>query len=309
MLKSKYFWLSLALIPHFASAFSWQDLWFNKNQQGQHLLKANKPREAAEQFQDDKWKGVAYYKDKQFDKAYTEFQNDKSSLGYYNQGNALANMQKYQEAIAAYEESLKLDKNNQDAKHNIEVLKKLQQQQQQKDKQNDKSDSKQNQDQKNHKSDSNQKNDQQKSDNKNQQNQDKNSSNNQNSERNDGKQNQQQSQQNKSNSDNKPSNNQQQNQANQPKDQQKNDSAANDVNQQNKAKADPSKQSKLNNQQTDQNGNKNTQASSSQLSPEQQRQQQEMQAVLSQIPDDPGGLLRNKFIRDYQKEQNGGNND
>jgi hypothetical protein len=38
-------------------------------------------------------------------------------------------------------------------------------------------------------------------------------------------------------------------------------------------------------------------------------QDQELRAALSQIPDDPGGLLRNKFLRDYQNEQQqqGGN--
>ncbi len=28
-----------------------------------------------------------------------------------------------------------------------------------------------------------------------------------------------------------------------------------------------------------------------------------MRAALAQIPDDPGGLLRNKFLRDYQLQQ------
>ena len=38
------------------------------------------------------------------------------------------------------------------------------------------------------------------------------------------------------------------------------------------------------------------------MTPE-QKQEQKINAVLSQIPDDPGGLLRNKFLRDYQNQQ------
>jgi len=46
---------------------------------------------------------------------------------------------------------------------------------------------------------------------------------------------------------------------------------------------------------------------------EAQLRQKKMDALLSQIPDDPGGLLKQKFLRDYQTREevrrNGENND
>lgn len=271
----------LISVSHISYAFSWNDLWLNPNQQGSALLKANKPLEAASKFQDPQWKGVANYKSQQYEQAYQQFQQDKSANGYYNQGNALAYLQKYPEAIAAYEESLKKDPKNSDAKHNIEVLKKLQDKQKQsQDKQDDKQQNKDNNDK----------------------NQDKQQD----------KQNQQNDSQ-KNNPKDKPkdsqsqNNQQQQNQQNKPNEQDKQN------------KADNKNQPKPNNttaqdKQADANMNKpqpkpanKNQANPANLTPQQLRQQQEMNAALAQIPDDPGGLLRNKFIRDYQQEQQGNN--
>ena len=104
MLKTALF--ILFFIPQLVFANSWQDFWFNPNQQGSRLLKQNKNAEAASKFTDNNWKGVAYYRDKQYAKAYAEFQQDNSAEGLYNQGNALAHMEKYQEAIDAYNKAI-----------------------------------------------------------------------------------------------------------------------------------------------------------------------------------------------------------
>jgi len=337
MLKRKYLWLFI--LPQLACAFSWKDLWFNQDQQGQQLLKDNKNREAAETFSNNRWKGIAYYKDKQFDKAYSEFQTDKSAQGYYNQGNALAQMQKYQEAIDAYTQSLKRDKNNQDAKDNIELLKKLQQQDKQNNKQDqsqdknqqEKQDNKQNQSQDNKQSQSDSQQQQGKDQ---QQNQDNSSQSDKNG---NSQQNQaQNNQQNKNQEQNKSGNNNQQNNMNQQNGQQSSSQQNNKQNDNKAANANEADKQQSQNQQQSaqkQSGNqqKNPQpdpaneitqqpppknqekpaanAASSQYMTPEQKQQQELKAELSQIPDDPGGLLRNKFIRDYQKEQQEGNNE
>jgi len=100
--------------------------------------------------------------------------NAKSGV-YYNLGNSLMSEKKYQDAIEAYKNSLRLNPDDQDAKYNLEYAKKKlkdqQQQQQNKDQNKDKNKDKNKQDQQ--KQEQN-KNDQQKDKNKqDQQNQDK----------------------------------------------------------------------------------------------------------------------------------------
>lgn len=256
--------LLLLLAPAIAMAAGWQDLWLNRNQRGSHLLDQGKNAEAAATFESNQWKGIAYYRDKQYAKAYNEFKKDKSALGYYNQGNALAYMQKYQEAINAYQEALKQDKNYPDAKHNIEVLQKLlkdqQQQKQSQNKNQDKSQDKDKQPQPKQQAGN-----QEKNPGNNSQNQQKNSG-------------------------------QQQNNQN-PKDANK----ANNASQHNQGQDGKDQENKPENPQAI--------AGTSTKSPEQQKIEQKIKAILSKVPDDPGGLLRNKFLRDYQAQQQEGNNE
>lgn len=278
MLKHRYLLLILLGISNYSHAFSWDDLWLNPNQQGKQLLDANKAKDAANKFQHPQWKGAAYYKSQQYEQAYQQFQQDKSATGYYNQGNALAYLQKYDEAITAYEESLKKDPKNSDAQHNIEVLKKLKQNQSQDQKDNQQQDKKNNQQDNKQDKQQNQK-DQQQKDSKQQDSQQQN---------------------------NKPQDNKSQENQNHKQNGQDKQNPAN--NNQIKPTNSPDKQAQQANQpqqkSTDKNKPDNAAAN---LTPQQLRQQQEMKAALSQIPDDPGGLLRNKFIRDYQQEQQGNN--
>lgn len=303
--KYKLFLILLIILPGLTYAFSWNDLWFNDNQQGQHLLKQNKAKAAAAKFKDDKWKGIAYYKDKQFDQAYNEFKKDKSGLGYYNQGNALAQSQKYQEAIDAYTQALKIDRNNADAKYNIELLKKLQQQQKNKDNSESKpqdNEQKDNKDQS--KSDKSKDNKQKDSEKKDQQSKDNDQSKSDQSKDDKQKDSTKDNQQSQSNdAKNKPDNQAKPNQSeadkqkdssNQNKPENKDKNQADKVNQ---ATEDPKKDNK----------DLKDALAGNNMTPEEKRRQQQLKAALSQIPDDPGGLLRNKFRRDYQNEQQQGN--
>ncbi len=116
--------LILFSLPSYA--FTWEDLWYNNNQQGQMLLPTN-PEKAAEKFTDKSYKGTAEYKSKQYDKA---LQNFNAENDYYNAGNALAHLGKIEEAIKSYEKALEINPNNEDAKYNLEYLKQQQQQSQ-----------------------------------------------------------------------------------------------------------------------------------------------------------------------------------
>ncbi|MCW5589390.1 MAG: tetratricopeptide repeat protein [Legionellales bacterium] len=123
--------ISLLFIALNAQAFTWQDLWLRRDQQGIRALRNGDPRQAAQLFQSIPWQGVAEYQAGNFNHASKKFSQQKTSDGYYNQGNSLAQLKDYDGAIAAYDKAIQLNPNNHDAIYNRDLLKKLQQQQQQ----------------------------------------------------------------------------------------------------------------------------------------------------------------------------------
>ncbi|WP_286233170.1 vWA domain-containing protein [Thalassotalea sediminis] len=119
----------------------WQDLWKTKDQQGQALFKAQEYEKAADTFENPMWKGSAHYQAGNFQAALDAFSEVNSADALFNQGNALAKLQKIDEAINAYEKALALNPDLQDAKENKAILEKLkQQQEQQQQNQSDKQD-------------------------------------------------------------------------------------------------------------------------------------------------------------------------
>ena len=71
------------------------------------------------------------YKQRKYKEALKEYEqvNSKDSSlmfkKYYNEGNAYAYMKKFDEAIKAYEKALKINPKDEDARHNLELIKKL----------------------------------------------------------------------------------------------------------------------------------------------------------------------------------------
>ena len=145
--------LSLTLIcllpfPESSYAVEWKDLWQTQNQQAQQAFKQQNYQQAAGQFDSPQWKAAAQYKAGQFDLAIETLLDDDSATGLYNKGNALAQSGKLQEAIDAYEKSLGLNPENEDAKYNKQQVEKQldkqkQQQQQGDNKQQSEQDDKQ----------------------------------------------------------------------------------------------------------------------------------------------------------------------
>ncbi|MEL7045665.1 MAG: VWA domain-containing protein [Pseudomonadota bacterium] len=129
--------LLLILPSDESSAFEWRDLWLRKDQQGSRALAAGDAESAASLFRDPRWRGTAAYSGEDYELAVESFSSDESANGWYNRGNALAGAGNYEEAIAAYEKSLELLPEQEDAVRNIETLRKLQDQQQQQPQQGD----------------------------------------------------------------------------------------------------------------------------------------------------------------------------
>lgn len=263
-------------------AFDWHGWWQTRDQQGQVLMQQKRFKEAEAAFEQKDWRGVAAYRAGDYQQALKDFASLPHVQSYYNQGNALAHLGQYQQAIQAYDKVLALDPHHQDALYNRrlleEMLKKKQEQSQQNKNQQGKNHSDQNQQGKNQQgknhSDQNQQGEKQHEEQgKNQQGKSQ-PAHNQQSEKQDEEQNE--NQQDQKQQAEQSENQQKQNQA---------DHSKNEQNQQNSQAQHKQGQAQPTAQATDKTA--------------ENEKQQEKEQWLRLIPDDPGGLLREKFLRDY----------
>lgn len=265
------------------------DILLNGDQKGAKYF-SSQPQQAAEYFNDPKWKASSLYKAGNYQGALDIWKQFDDSESLYNKGNALAHLQKIDQAIAAYDAVLKLEPDHADAKANKALLEQLKNQSQ--NQQNSQQNQDSNNDQQNQDS---QQQDQQGSQSDKQQNADSSQSN-------------QQSDASESS----------QNDASRENKQDPKENADQSANPLNQAQSDEEKQNeqemeemreqlaKQNQQQQNNQDSKDSNAVQSQpMTKEELEQQQAMQQWMQRIPDDPGGLLRNKFL--YQYQQRNGN--
>ncbi len=85
------------------------DWWYSKNYQGQLLENAGKYADAADRFEDDKHKAVAYFKARNYAAAADLFALDSTAAGNYNMGLALAKQGRYDAAEDAFRKAITLD--------------------------------------------------------------------------------------------------------------------------------------------------------------------------------------------------------
>lgn len=274
-------------------AVEWRDLWRNADQQAQQQLNDGNAKAAAEKFRDPSWRGTAQYRVGDYQNAAKTFSSIDNADAQYNRGNALARAGDLKEAIAAYDAALKKNPDMEDAKANRDLLQKLLKQQQKNPPQkNESSQGKQQQEtqNKNQGQSQSQKNNQQQQQ-ANAQKMD--ASNAKPSTENSGKQGE-----NQDGSMNQP----EKNAENKPESQKKEGNSSNDnhnAQQSNENAAVKRSESADNPEQK-----KNSQAAQA-LENSQQMQQRATEQWLRQIPDDPSGLLRRKFIyENRQRERN-----
>ncbi|WP_133134943.1 tetratricopeptide repeat protein [Legionella nautarum] len=279
-------WLVLlSILTCDSYAWSWADLWSTKDQQAQDLMKQGQYKQAETTFQHQDWRAAAAYRAGDYDQAAKHYQALQNEQSYYNQGNALAHLGQYEKAIKAYNQALALNPNNKDALFNRKLLEDLlkknknQQNQNQQDKnQQNKNQQGQNQQDKNQQGQNQQDKNQQ-----GQTQQDKNQ--------------QGQTQQDKNQQGQNQQDKNQQGQNQQDKNQQ-------GQNQQDKNQQGQNQQDK--NQQTKTKPNKNGETSKdNSQSAEDLEKQQAKDQWLRLIPDDPGGLMREKFLRDHLRREGG----
>ena len=128
-----------------ASSF-WENLWRTQDQQAQSLYQEKDYQGAAKKFNNSQWQASAHYKAGDYEKALQAFKQDDSANGHFNQGNSLAQLQKIDEAIEAYQQALAKQPGFIEAKENLEHLEALKKQQEQQKNQDNSSDSSDNSD-------------------------------------------------------------------------------------------------------------------------------------------------------------------
>jgi len=324
-------------------ALEWQDFWQRRDQQASDAMQQNRFDEAAGKFDDPAWRAAAQYRAGKFDAAAETLKSQDNATDNYNRGNALTQAGKLQDALAAYDRALQQDPNNEDAKTNRQLASNALEQQK-KQQQND--DNQKNQQKDQDKKDGEQKGDQQNGQQQNGQDQSGQQQNGQQqnnqqqdgqqqSAQNDSQQSQQQQKEGQSQQDQKDQqSDKQQAQNDKQQDQQQKDATAqnaspkseDEAREHNEQQHTAAKQEQSDDKQKQdekalqqaiarrQEENKNdadkpstaTQVGIAEMPQPQTEQQQALEQWLRRVPDDPGGLMRNKFNYQYRVNEREG---
>ena len=257
-----------------------QASWFlNDNQEALKNFKEQNYGAAAEKFTDTQWKASAAYKSGDYDAAFKNFAKGNDVTALYNQGNALAKGGKIDEAIKKYEEVLQQKPDFEDAKFNLEYLKKQQKQNNQNQSKNNDNKQQQNQQQQS---------EQQKQQQSEQQNQQQ--------------QSEQQNQQQQSEQQNQQQQSEQQNQQQQSEQQKQQQQSERQNQQQQSEQQNQQQQSEQQNQQPEEQKSVSIEASDKQ-SPEEREKIRARMQKFRKIPEDKGGLLRAFIKKEYAKKK------
>ena len=297
-----------------------KNLWSRPDQKAMKAFNNGDNEKAAENFTHAEWKASALYRNGDYEAAAKTLENTNSSDAYYNRGNALAKLGKFEQAIKAYDKALELNEKNDDASYNREQVKQAlkKQQQESQSQQDDQSQDSQQQD--NQQQDDQQQNSEQQDGQQQDSPQSDKQSPEQAEENNNDKSEKDQEQQSSSKSDSQEQQQMEQEQLEQrdakaEAEQQKQEEQQ--YQQQQKENQDETQQQD-NQQQNPDTANKEVEHKDSEekpldieVNPMEASITEDEKATeqwLKRIPDDPGGLLRRKFYYQYKKIPNQSNN-
>ena len=304
----------VAFILFMISSNSYANIFLNSNQKAMKDFNNKNYKDASEKFIQEDWKAAALYKNGDYEKSLEYYAKKNDVVSIYNQGNALAKSGKIKDAIAKYEEVLKINPSFEDAQFNLEYLKKQQQNQQQ------------------NKNEQQQQKQEQKQEKQEKQNSE-NSENHQNNEQQEKPEQQEQEQQQNSQGGSESKNNEKESQSVTQDDNKSNseksgsnDENSEDQNKSNDNKADKQNNSKDDNQNSNSNINEENEVTSSSNNKQEQgeeeskaivnvaegkhnkEEQEEMLAKIHryrQIEEDKGGLLKAIIKKEYSKNRYG----
>jgi len=282
------------ILPQMLPAFSSDNLWKTPDQQAEQLFHQEEYQQAKEKFQNPDWQAAANYKLGEYETAAQLYKEQQTADGYFNSGNAKAKLGDFKGAIETYDKALEMQPTHEDALYNKQVVKDALKQQQEQQKEN--SDQKNQKDQKDKKTEQNK--DQQKDQD---QGQDKDQGEDQDKDQDDSKEpgqddakDQKQEQNQEKNSD--------------PKDQADDQKVSETMDEQQKHELKDQHKDKIDkeiqaNEKQPQNNQLTQEEETSQTNP-----QREVDDIwLQRIKDDPCGLLRRKFLQQYQQQKQPGN--
>jgi Ca-activated chloride channel family protein len=122
-------WLAVLLLPlSDAQALEWPDLWKRSDQRGMDAMRDDDPERAAELFSDPAWRGAAEYRAGAFSasaETLARLADSEDPEAHYNRGNALARSGQLEPAIASYERTLELNPEHEDAAYNKRLVEEL----------------------------------------------------------------------------------------------------------------------------------------------------------------------------------------
>jgi Ca-activated chloride channel family protein len=136
-----------ATLPADAHAAGWDDLWSRPDQQGARALADGRPADAAKLFQDPAWRAAALYRAQDYAGAAESLQAQEGTEAKYNLGNALARAGQLEQALGAYDQALAAQPDHADARFNRDLVAKLLEQQKQDPQQQKQDEQKQSQEQ------------------------------------------------------------------------------------------------------------------------------------------------------------------
>ncbi len=97
------------------------DWWLTADQQGDRLFAEEKYAEAAEVFEDPIRKGVALYRNKDFEQAAAAFARVDNARSAFNRGNSLMLLGNYDEAITSFDRALQFEPDWREAQENRQL--------------------------------------------------------------------------------------------------------------------------------------------------------------------------------------------
>lgn len=125
MKQLRFIILFFTILPLIAHAFSWPNWLLTDDQRAARAMQSAQYEKAATLFTSLDWQGTAYYRAGYYDKALERYNESKTALAAYNRGNTLAKLGDYQGAISAYEEALAKQPDFEDAAFNKKLLENL----------------------------------------------------------------------------------------------------------------------------------------------------------------------------------------